>query len=189
MKLVAMSGNQLGCVTQTCTLLYNCHEPLATVQCCHFDGEWAVALGGSIWNGLGLFLFGLSTSWLGLAACLLLWLMGIPEASHFMSILWNKNSVPGVNENFLTQLTTTNSSLSLIQLDFWISLLSSLSDDMAVTRAWRGDHGHSAEEASSSDLIRGDTPGLTLDSGQIMNHSASMSPFVQTSQSVFHCIQ
>lgn len=158
-----------------------------TVQCCHFDGKLPMDLGSGTgrinMKSLGLFLFLLHDSWQGLAGGLLLWLMGIPEASDFMSIQWNKNSVsvPRVNEDFLTQLTPNWA--HGIKLFFWIWLLVAKYPGDAM---WtRSDHDevitdHSAGKASSSDLIRDDTPGLTRTRNKSHSFHDVTSPFVQT---------
>ena len=166
MKLVAMSGNQLcGDTLYTGVQLPWATEP-CTVQCCHFDGKLPMDLGSGTgrinMKSLGLFLFPLNASWQGLARGFLLWLMGIPEASDFMSIPWNKNSVPRVNENFLTRHTPNWD--HCLKLDFWMWLLvAKYPGDAMWTRSDRDEvfTDHSAEKASSSDLIRDDTPGLT----------------------------
>ena len=152
MKFVAMSGNQLR-VTLSLYTLYIAMSPepalynVATLTASCLD--LGSATGRINMKSLGLFLFRLNASWQGLAGGLLLWLMGIPEASDFMSIPWNKNSVPGVNENFLTQITQTSTGAQGVQLDFWTELLVEKIPDAK----WTGSD-HDEVFTDHSDLIR-----------------------------------
>ncbi len=155
MKFVAMSGNQLR-VTLSLYTLYIAMSP-EPAHCTMWplwrQVAWTWALGSATgrinMKSLGLFLFRLNASWQGLAGGLLLWLMGIPEASDFMSIPWNKNSVPGVNENFLTQITQTSTGAQGVQLDFWTELLVEKIPDVIWTRS-----DHDEVFTDHSDLIR-----------------------------------
>ena len=164
-----MSGNQLRLTLCThCTLLPWAPSPhctLATLTASCLD--LGSATGRINMKSLGLFLFRLNASWQGLAGGLLLWLMGIPEASDFMSIPWNKNSVPGVNENFLTQITQTSTVHCASWLLDWTSCGKNSRCDVNMVRPWRGVHWSLRSDQA-------DTPVLTLDSEQIMNSSASI---------------